>query len=236
MEQIVLTAERRDAGKNSAKASRKQGKVPGVFYGFGQENMTIQFDSLSLVKFLQSEHTLVTFTLDGKEYKSLIRDFDKDPVTGKVIHIDVMSVRMDRPIDVRVPIEFVGTPIGVKTKGGILQHDMNEFHIKCLPGDIPLHLEVNVENIDIGKGLHVRDLKFDKITIMNPPNESVCTVVIPKALESVLAEATAAPTEPELVGAKGKEEGAEGESKEGTAKTAAPKATAPKAAEKAEKK
>lgn len=234
MEQIVLNAERRDAGKHSANACRKQGKVPGVFYGFGQENMTIQFDALSLVKFLQSEHTLVTFTLEGKEYKSLIRDFDKDPVTGKVIHIDVMSVRMDRVIDVRVPIEFVGTPIGVKTKGGILQHDMNEFHIKCLPGDLPLHLEVNVENIDIGKGIHVRDLKYDKITILNPANESVCTVVIPKALESVLAEATAAPTEPELVGAKGKEEGAEGESKEAAPKAA--KEAAPKAAEKAEKK
>ena len=234
MEQIVLSAERRDAGKHSAKASRKQGKVPGVFYGFGQENVTIQFDALSLVKFLQSEHTLVTFTLDGKEYKALIRDFDKDPVTGKVIHIDVMSVRMDRVIDVRVPIEFVGTPIGVKTKGGILQHDMNEFHIKCLPGDIPLHLEVNVENIDIGKGIHVRDLKYDKIAILNPQNESVCTVVIPKALESVLAEATAAPTEPELVGGKGKEEGAEGEGKEGAPKAA--KEAAPKAAEKTEKK
>lgn len=227
MEQIVLSAERRDAGKHSAKASRKQGKVPGVFYGFGQENVTIQFDALSLVKFLQSEHTLVAFTLDGKEYKALIRDFDKDPVTGKVIHIDVMSVRMDRVIDVRVPIEFVGMPIGVKTKGGILQHDMNEFHIKCLPGDIPLHLEVNVENIDIGKGIHVRDLKYDKIAILNPQNESVCTVVIPKALESVLAEATAAPSEPELVGGKGKEEAATGEEA---------KEAAPKAAEKAEKK
>jgi large subunit ribosomal protein L25 len=184
----------------------------------------------------------VTFTLDGKEYKALVRDFDKDPVTGKVIHIDIMSVRMDRAIDVRVPIEFVGIPVGVKTKGGILQHDMNEFHIKCLPSDIPLHLEVNVEDIDIGKGIHVRDLKYDKITILNPQSESVCTVVVPKALESVLAEATAEPTEPELIGAKGKEEGAEGESKEATPKTAkeaAPKAAkeaAPKAAEKAEKK
>jgi large subunit ribosomal protein L25 len=228
MEQTVLNAERRAVGKHSAKLSRRQGKVPGVFYGFGQENMTIQFDALALVKFLQSEHTLVTFNLEGNEYKALVRDFDKDPVTGKIIHIDVMSVRMDRPIDVRVPIVFVGTPVGVKTKGGILQHDMNEFHIKCLPGDIPLHLEVNVENIDIGKGLHVRDLKYDKITILNPASESVCTVVIPKALESVLAEATAAPTEPELVGGKGKEEAAEGEE--------AKDAAAPKATEKAEKK
>lgn len=234
MEQTVLIAERRPVSKHSAKHSRKQGKVPGVFYGFGQENMTIQFDALALVKFLQSEHTLVTFNLEGKEFKALIRDFDKDPVTGKIIHIDVMSVRMDRPIDVHVPIVFVGTPIGVKTKGGILQHDMNEFHIKCLPGDIPLHLEVNVENIDIGKGLHVRDLKYDKITILNPQSESVCTVVIPKALESVLAEATAAPTEPELVGGKGKEEEGEGESKEAAPKAA--KEAAPKAAEKAEKK
>lgn len=219
MEAVALKAEKREAGKHSAKKSRQAGKVPGIFYGFGQENVAIEFDAPSLVKFLQQEHTLVTFSLDGKELKALVRDFDKDPVTGQITHVDVMSVRMDRPIDVYVPIVFTGTPIGVKTKGGIFQHDMTEFHIKCLPGNIPLHLEVNVDNIDIGHGIHVRDLKFDNITILNPASESVCTVVIPKALESILAEAQAAPTEPELVGAKAKEEGAAEESKE-----AAPKA------------
>jgi large subunit ribosomal protein L25 len=223
---VVLKAERREAGKHSANRCRKQGKVPGVFYGFGQENTNIEFDAAELVKFLQSEHTLVTFNLDGKEVKALVRDFDKDPLSGKLIHVDVMSVRMDRPLDVYVPIVFVGIPIGVKTKGGILQHDMTEFHIKCLPPDIPLHLEVKVDDIDIGRGLHVRDLKYDKITILNPSSESVCTVVVPKALESILAEAQAVPTEPEVIGEKPKEgeaeAGAEGADKAKTEK--APKA------------
>jgi len=231
MEAVVLRAERREAGKHSAKIARRNGKVPGIFYGHGLENTPIQFNALELAKFLQSEHTLVTFSLDGKEVKALVRDFDQDPVSGKLVHVDIMSVRMDKPIDVRVPIVFIGIPIGVKTRGGILQHDMTEFHIKCLPGDIPPHLEVNVDNIDIGRGIHIRDLKFEKIQILNPASESVCTVVIPKALESVLAEAQAPVTEPELVG-KPKEEGEE-ETKE-AAKESKEK-EAPKA-EKAEKK
>ncbi|MCB0834205.1 MAG: 50S ribosomal protein L25 [Bacteroidetes bacterium] len=226
MSEMVLNAERREAGKHSARTARRQGKVPGVFYGYGHDNATIQFDARTLVKFLQAEHTLITFKLDEMEHKAIIREYATDPVTGKLTHVDVMGVRMDKPIDMKVPIVFVGMPIGVKSKGGILQHDMTEFHIKCLPSDIPAHLEVNVEPLDIGHGLHVRDLKFDKISILNPPNESVCTVVVPKALESVLAEATAAPTEPEVVGAKGKEEDA---GEEGAKE-------APKAAAKPEKK
>lgn len=229
MEAVVLRAERREAGKHSAKIARRDGKVPGIFYGHGQENVAVQFDYLELAKFLQSEHTLVTFSLDNKEVKALVRDYDQDPVSGKLIHVDIMSVRMDRPIDVWVPIVFKGIPIGVRTKGGILQHDMTEFHIKCLPLDIPLHIEVDVENIDIGHGLHVRDLKFDKIQVLNPASESVCTVVIPKALESVLAEATAAPTEPEVIG-KPKEEGEPVEATKEAAKET------PAKAEKSEKK
>ncbi len=204
MQATILKAEKRPSGKHSAKHARSEGKVPGVFYGYGHENVNIQFDARGLVKFLQAEHTLATVELDGKEHRAIVREMYQDPVSGKLMHIDIMAVRMDRPIDVYVPIVFVGTPIGVKTKGGIMQHDMTEFHIKCLPGDIPGHLEVNVDNLDLNHAIHIRDLSFDKITILNPQSESVCTVVIPKALESVLAEATAAPTEPEVI-AKGKE-------------------------------
>ncbi|HMV25406.1 50S ribosomal protein L25 [bacterium] len=210
MQETTLTAERRPAGKHSAKHARKQGKVPGVFYGYGQENVSIQLDAMSLAKFLMTEHTLATITIDGKEHRVIVRDFDKDPVTGRLVHVDVMAVRMDRPIDVYVPIVFIGSPIGVRTKGGIFQHDMTEFHIKCLPNDIPAHLEVKIDDLDLNHAVHIRDLNYPNITILNPASESVCTVVIPKALESVLAEAQAAPTEPEVI-AKGKEVAGEGE-------------------------
>ncbi len=214
MQATILKAEKRATGKHSAKHARKEGKVPGVFYGYGQQNVNISFEARSFVKFLQAEHTLATVDIDGKEYRVIVRDMDKDPVTGKLLHVDIMAVRMDRPVDVYVPIVFIGTPIGVKTRGGIMQHDMTEFHIKCLPDHIPGHLEVNVDNLDLNHGIHVRDLSFPNITILNPQSESVCTVVIPKALESVLSEATAAPTEPEVI-AKGKEaEGKETAGKE----------------------
>ncbi len=213
MEALVLTAEKRQPGRHSAKHARQNAKVPGVFYGHGRDSTLIQIDSKTLVKFLSTEHTLVELELDGQKSKSVVRDYDADPVTGQITHVDIMSVRADRPIDVWVPIMFVGIPTGVKNKGGILQHDMNEFHIKCLPDDIPGHLEVNVEELDVAHGIHVRDLQYDKIQILNPQSESVCTVVIPKAVESAVTAEAAAPTdaaaepaEPELVGAKGKEE------------------------------
>ena len=228
MEQIILKAEKREPGRRTAKKIRGTGKVPGIFYGFQQENVNIAFDAKNLVKFLHSEHTLVTLDIEGKQSMALVRSFDKDPVSQKITHIDIMAVHMDRPVDVKVPIVFTGTPIGVKTKGGIIQHDMIEFHIKCLPAHIPPHLEVNVDDLDLGQAVHVRDLKFDNIQLLNPGSESVCTVVIPKALEAVLAEATAETAEPELVGAKEKEEAkaedgkkeapAKGEKKEAPAK------------------
>lgn len=211
MEAIVLTAEKREPGRHSAKHTRQNGRVPGVFYGHGRETALISVDAKTLVKFLATEHTLVQLELNGEKAKSVVRDYDTDPVTGRITHVDIMSVRADRPIDVWVPIVFVGLPTGVKNKGGILQHDMNEFHIKCLPDDIPGHLEVNVEELDVAHSIHVRDLQFDKIQILNPLSESVCTVVIPKAVEAATAEvaptdAAAVPVEPELVGGKGKEE------------------------------
>ncbi len=209
MEAIVLPAEKRSPGRHSADHARKSGKVPGVFYGHGRESVLIQIDAKTLAKFLSTEHTLVQISLDGVETKSVVRDYSADPVTGRLTHVDIMSVRSDRPIDVWVPIVFIGMPTGVKNKGGILQHDMNEFHIKCLPDDIPGHLEVNVEELDVAHSIHVRDLSFDKIQILNPASESVCTVVIPKAVEAAVTTETvavAAPTEPELVGGKGKEE------------------------------
>ncbi len=228
MEPIILKAEKREPGRRKAKKIRDTGKVPGIFYGYQIENVNIAFDAKSLVKFLHSEHTLVTLDIDGQQNQALVRSFDKDPVTEQITHVDVMAVRMDRQVDVNVPIVFIGTPIGVKTKGGIIQHDMIEFHIKCLPGHIPPHLDVNVENLDLGQAIHVRDLKYDNITLLNPASESVCTVVIPKALEAVLAEAAAVTAEPEVVGAKEKEEAkaeegkkevpAKGEKKEAPAK------------------
>lgn len=218
MEQVILKAEKRETSRHSAKKARKEGKVPGVFYGFGKSNVNVAFDARTLVKFLHSEHTLLTLDLEGEQTQALIRSFDKDPVTSAITHVDVMAVAMDRPVDVKVPIVFVGTPVGVKTKGGIVQHDMIEFHIKCLPAHIPPHLEVNIDNLDLGQAIHVRDLKYENITLLNPPSESVCTVVIPKALEAVLAEAAAETAEPELIGAKEKEEGAEEGKKEEPAK------------------
>jgi large subunit ribosomal protein L25 len=209
MEQVILKAEHRETGRHSAKKTRKDGKVPGIFYGFGKSNVNIAFDARTLVKFLHSEHTLLTLEIDGEQTQALVRSFDKDPITSIITHVDIMAVSMDRPVDVKVPIVFTGTPIGVKTKGGIVQHDMIEFHIKCLPAHIPPHLEVNIDNLDLGQAIHIRDLKYDDITLLNPPSESVCTVVIPKALEAVLAEAQTETAEPELIGAKEKEEGAE---------------------------
>jgi large subunit ribosomal protein L25 len=206
MEQIILKAEKREPGRRMAKKIRDTGKVPGIFYGYQQENVNITFDAKTLVKFLHSEHTLVTLDIDGQQSQALVRSFDKDPVTEQITHVDVLAVRMDRPVDVNVPIVFTGTPAGVKTKGGIIQHDMIEFHIKCLPAHIPPHLEVNIDSLDLGQAIHVRDLHYDNITLLNPASESVCTVVIPKALEAVLAETQTETAEPELIGAKEKEE------------------------------
>ncbi|HLQ65635.1 MAG TPA: 50S ribosomal protein L25, partial [Candidatus Limnocylindrales bacterium] len=143
--------------------------------------------------------------------KALIREIQRDPVVGNILHLDLQHISLTERITVEVPIELIGTPTGVKDGGGILEHLLREVEIECLPTDIPTHLEADVSLLNIGDSLHVSDLKAERVTILTQADRAIATVVPPTVLEEV-APAEAAVAEPELV--TDKKEGEEGEEEE----------------------
>lgn len=233
MKEVSLSVVSRDGkGKGPARQTRMVGFIPGVVYGPETKPESIKVENRAFNAAWKQGGGSVIFTLDkeGKKTKVLIRELQRDPVTNNVIHVDFHAISMTKPIHLSIPIFLVGTPIGVKTEGGILQATMREIEISCLPTDIPDHVEINVENLHIGDSIHVRDLSIPKVKILEEADTTLAVVSAPtvlKTAEEEAAEAAAAAEaagvvpgaegEAAAAGAEGKE-GAEGGKKEGAKK------------------
>jgi len=148
------------------------------------------------------------------ERKALIREIQRDPVGGTILHLDLQHISLTEQIIVEVPIVLLGTPTGVKDGGGILEHLLREVEVECLPADIPSKLEIDVSALNIGDSLHVSDLKADRVTIKTDATRAIAAVVPPTILEEVKPAEEAVVAEPELVKDKKDEEEEEGEKPE----------------------
>jgi len=228
IETNVLEAHPRESGnKNVARRTRKDGKIPGVVYGAGKDSLPVTVDPRQVLRILHSQtghNTIFDLNLDGGERtKAMIVDWQYEPIKGKLLHIDLKRIAMDKALRVSVPIVLKGEAVGVKTEGGILEQMLREVELECLPGDIPSAIEVDISHLTFGKVLRVSDLPHsDKVKVLSDANQPVAHVTSVKeevvaTPEAVAAEAGAAPAEPEVI-KKGKqeteEEGAEAEKPE----------------------
>lgn len=215
-ENAVLEAQPRAAGnKNEARRVRRGGKIPGVVYGAGKDAVPVTIDPRQVQRILHSEtghNTIFDLALDGGERtKAMIVDWQYEPIKGKLLHIDLKRIAMDRKLRVMVPIHLTGEATGVKQQGGILEQIQREVEVECLPGDIPSHIDADISELVFGKVLRVSDLpKLDKIRVLTDTNQPVAHVISIKeevvaTPEAVAAEASAAPAEPEVI-KKGKQE------------------------------
>jgi large subunit ribosomal protein L25 len=195
-----LTIElRTDAGKGVARKLRAAGRVPGVCYGANTGVQSIHLDPKPLEKALRTSsagmNTLFGLKgaggLGGKSV--LVKELQRDPVSGKLLHADLYAVDLTREIEVAVPLHLTGTAIGLMS-GGIVDHQLREIMISCLPTAIPESFNLDVSALDIGDSLHVRDISLPSgVTLVSDPDLSVVSVVVPaKAEEEVAAEAAAA--------------------------------------------
>ncbi|MGA8764308.1 MAG: 50S ribosomal protein L25 [Candidatus Sulfotelmatobacter sp.] len=241
-QQNVLEAQGREAGnKNHARRVRRDGKIPAVVYGAGQDSLPVSVDPRQVSRILGSEsghNTIFDLALNGAEsIKAMIVDWQYEPIKGKLLHIDLKRIAMDKALRVSVPILLKGEALGVKTEGGILEQILREVELECLPGDIPSHIDADISHLVFGTVLRVSDLPHgEKLKFLTDANHPVAHVVSVKeevvaAPEAVAAEA-GAPAEPEVI-KKGKQE-TEGE--EGAEAPAPEKAGKPEKAEKKEKK
>ncbi|TDJ54331.1 MAG: 50S ribosomal protein L25 [Ignavibacteria bacterium] len=222
MEKVVIEAnERKTINKRSRNILRNEGRVPGVLYGSRMKPIPIDVTRLVINPLVFTAKTnLISLKLDGHdEYECIIKDVQFDPVTDKVLHFDLIGLTRGEKIQLEVPLKLLGNAVGVK-EGGLLQESMHKLSIECLPKDIPQSLELEVTELNIGDSIHVSDLNFEHITILNPEDTIVVSVVLPKVekeAEAVeegeeFAEEEGA-AEPEIIG-KGKESEEEDKEKE----------------------
>src|SRR5579871_1443463 len=219
LETNVLEAQTREPGsKNHAKRVRRDGKIPAVVYGAGKDSRPISVDPRVVTRILNSEtghNTIFDLALGGEKTKAMIVDWQYKPIKGKLLHIDLKRIALDKVLKVSVPIFLVGESAGVKQEGGIMEQMLREVEIECLPADIPSHIDADVSQLTFGKVLRVSDLPHsEKLKFLTDANQPVAHVTSVKeevvaAPDAAAAEA-AAPSEPEVI-KKGKQDAEEGE-------------------------
>jgi len=213
MREITLEAEVRTQFGKRAKAIRRQGNVPGVYYIHGEPNIAVTIPEKSLKPLIYTSEThIINLKLnDGTGKNCIIRDIQFDPVTDRPVHFDLQGIRENEEISVEVPVTLVGgTPVGVRD-GGIVQQIIHRLKISCLPKFMPEHIEVNVAELKINQFVHVRDIKLENITLLDSESGTIVGVVPPTVEKEVVAATPEEAAEPEVI-TKGKkpEEGEEG--------------------------
>ena len=217
---ILEAQERQPGNKNAARRVRVSGKIPAVIYGAGKDTAVISVDPRQVLRILHSEsghNTIFDLALGSDREKAMIVDWQFEPIKGKLLHVDLQRIAMDKKLTVTVPIVLKGEPEGVKTQGGILEQLLREVELECLPADIPKAIEADVSHLVFGVDIRVKDLAHgDKLKFLTDEDRMVAHITSVKeevvATPEAVADAAAAPAEPEVI-KKGKQE-VEGEEAE----------------------
>jgi large subunit ribosomal protein L25 len=201
-------------GKNEARRLRASGRIPAVVYGAKKPALAISVDPKQISRILHSEsghNTILDLKVGSENSKGMVVDWQYDPMSGKLLHIDLKRIAMDEKMRVFVPIHLVGEAPGVKQQGGLMDQVLREVEIECLPGDIPSHIDADVSHLEFGNVLRVSELPHDgKIKFVTDEQQTVAHVTHVKeeaapTPEAAAEAATAAPAEPEVI-KKGKQE------------------------------
>ncbi len=208
MPEFVVPAENRaDTGKNANRRLRGKGLIPGILYGAKKETIAVAVSPREIGTILKSaagENTLFDLDIGGERRKVILKEYQREPLKGQLLHADFYEVALDQTLEVKVHLELTGVPVGVKTQGGILDFVTRELEVECLPADIPEKITLDVSHLELGKHLRVSDLKLsDKVKLLTELDVVIAHVVMPRAEEEVapVAEAAVATeaAEPEVI-------------------------------------
>jgi len=197
MAEIVVAAEpRTETGKNVNRRLRVAERIPGVLYGGKKEARAVSVSPREVLQILRSasgENTLFDLELEGDRRKVILKEFQVQPVTGDLLHADFFEVALDKVIEVSVHVELVGTPVGVKNQGGVLDFITRELELECLPTDIPDKIAVDVTGLELNKHLRVSDIELpEKVRCLTDEDVVIAHVVVPRAAVAEAAEGEAA--------------------------------------------
>lgn len=203
-------AERTERGKNAARRLRRDGKVPVTVYGGGVDSASSTVEKRELAAILRSSggrNTIFTLNFAGGATPVKIADLQLDPIKGSVLHVDLMRISLTEKTEFEVQVKIVGEAEGVRLAGGILDLPLHSLEVRCLPGDLPESIEVDVSALAIGDHFRVSDLKLDaeKIEVLADPDQVIATVIAPRIEEEEPVVAAPETAEPEVI-KKGKTE------------------------------
>ncbi len=222
MENIVIEVEKRSEKEIKNKVSKKlktKNYIPAVVYGLKKDPVSIKLKEKEFKDIIKGKSIysgIFNLKIDGSGKGSketvLVKEFQRDAITREFLHIDFLRIKMEKEIETTVPIHILNEEIsiGIKEKGGVLQHGLRELHISCLPADIPDYIGYDIAGLDMGSAVRVSDINVsDKIKILNDPEELVVSIIHPTQLkeeeEEEEEEVEEEVEEPEVIG-KGKEE------------------------------
>jgi len=191
--------------------------IPAILYGAGEPPVDLALRQSEIERLLAIDkvHTIINLSLaaDGgaQEQQVMFRELQRDPITRRPLHADLVRVRADKELHVTVEVHGVGSPIGVR-EGGILERPVRDVEIRCLPTDLPERLEVDISELKINAAYHAREIPLHgSMHLVTDPETVLFHVVVPRA--AVAAEVAAAPEgeeaaegEPEVIGKKKGEE------------------------------
>ena len=185
-ERIKLEVQERESrGSAHARRLRRQGFVPGVLYGRGKPPHAFCVHQRELRRALSGPgglHAILDVVLEGQatEHHAILKDYQQDPVRGRVTHIDLHEVRLDQPIQAQVAVHLIGEPRGV-TEGGVLSQVTREVRVEALPMEVPEHLELDVSGMAVGDTMRLADLPpLEGVTYLDDPEETVlANVTVP---------------------------------------------------------
>ncbi len=179
-------------GKKATRHLRSEGHVPGVIYG---GNETIHF-SAPVIAFrglvYTPEFQIADISVEGKNYRTIMKDIQFDVVTDELNHIDFLELVEDRKVVATLPLKFNGTAQGVKD-GGRLELKMKSLNVRTLPKHLKEHIEVDITNLQLHGNIRVQEVIAENMEILNSPRIPVASVVTTRALRQEETAAAAAP-------------------------------------------
>ena len=212
MKTLAISAKlRKGTGKTHSKALRNQGNVPCVLYG-GEKQVCFyahENDFRNLV--YTPEVFIVELDIEGEKCRAVMQDLQFHPVTDKLLHLDFLQIFDDKEVTMTIPVHLEGMSIGIRN-GGVLSFRRRKIITRAIPGNLPEYIEINIEDLEIGQSIFIKDLRVDRYLFLAPDNAVV--VGVRTARELIIEEEA----EEELEGEEG-EEGAVVEGAEATEKT-----------------
>ncbi|HEX5036517.1 MAG TPA: 50S ribosomal protein L25 [bacterium] len=201
MERLKVAAEVREGGKKGiTRRLRKDGRIPAVLYGRGEKPVNLSLHAKEFTHMMKGSagtNALIDLTVTGEKAGQLVvmvKDFQTDILRHAISHVDLLKIDMTQKISVKIPVHIVGKAVGV-VNGGLIELVNRDIEVRCLPGNIPEKIDVDITPLDIGNSFHTKDLKLpDGVEAVTGADQTIVSIVTPR--EEVAAPAAeAAPAE-----------------------------------------